>query len=125
MACSRSISITEILLYNLFPANTLLDEDYTFKPEKAKFIQRQPLQNMTALEDIIKWLRVQNSGEFNHLDLVFDSYVEKSSKESEIRSRVNYEPFEVINMLLTSKISAQIDQFWASLSNKIAIRKLC
>ena len=46
---------------------------------------------MTALEDIIKWLRVQNSGEFNHLDLVFDSYVEKSSKESEIRSRVNYE----------------------------------
>ena len=129
MACSRSISITEILQYNLFPANTLLDEDYTFKPEKAilvkKFIQRQPLQNMTALEDIIKWLRVQNSGEFNHLDLVFDSYVEKSSKESEIRSRVNYEPFEVINMLVTSKISAQIDQFWASLSNKIAIRKLC
>ena len=80
MACSRSISITEILQYNLFPANTLFDEDYTLKPDKAilvkKFIQRQPLQNVTVLEDIIKWLKVQNSCEFNHLDLVFDSYIE-------------------------------------------------
>ena len=113
MACSRSISITEILQYNLFPANTLFDEDYTFKPDKAilvkKFIQRQPLQNVTVLEDIIKWLKVQNSCEFNRLDLVFDSYIENSSKESEIRSRVNYEPLEVINMLLASKISTQID----------------
>ena len=90
-------------------------------------IRRQPLQNMTVFEDIIKsaWLSVQNSCEFNNLNIVFDSYIEDSIKEGERRSRVNCEPLEVINKSLASKSSVQIDQFWASPANKIAIQKLC
>ena len=71
------------------------------------------------------WLSVQHSCEFYHLDIVFDSYIEDSIKEGERRSRVNCEPLEVINMLLASKISVQIDRFWASPTNKIALKKLC
>ena len=90
-------------------------------------IQRQPLQNMTVFEDIIKsaWLSVQNSCEFNHLNTVFDSYIEDSIKEGQRRSRVKCEPLEVINMSHASKILVQIDQFWASPENKIALQKLC
>ena len=62
-------------------------------------IQRQYLQNMTVFEDIIKsaWLIVQNSCEFNHLDIVF-VICKDSIQESERRSQVNCEPLEVINM---------------------------
>ena len=69
-------------------------------------IRRQPLQNMTVFEDIIKsaWLSVQNSCKFNHLDIAFDSYIEDSIKEGERRSQVNCEPLEVINMSLASKL---------------------
>ena len=33
VARSRDIPIAEILQYNIFPANILFDEDYTFKPD--------------------------------------------------------------------------------------------
>ena len=74
-------------------------------------IRRQHLQNMTVFEDTIKsaWLNVQNSCEFNHLNTVFDSYIEYWIKEGEKRSRVNCEPLEVINMSLASKILVQTD----------------
>ena len=74
-------------------------------------IRRQHLQNMTVFEDTIKsaWLNVQNSCEFNHLNIVFDSYIEYWIKEGGKRSRVNCEPLEVINMSLASKILVQTD----------------
>ena len=59
-------------------------------------IQRQPVQNMTVLA----WLKIQNSCEFNHLNIVSVSFIEDSIKESERRSRVDFEPLEVINMTL-------------------------
>ena len=67
---------------------------------------------------------VQNSCEFNHLDIVFHSYIEDSIIEDDRRSRVNCEPLEVINLSLTLKIPIQIDRFWASPANKIALQKL-
>ena len=88
-------------------------------------IRRQPLQNMRIYIIRSAWLSVQNSCEFNHLDIVFDSYIEDSIKEGDRISRVDCEPFEVINMSLTSKIPVQIDRFWASPANKIALQKLC
>ena len=82
---------------------------------------------MAVFEDIIKsiWLSVQNSCGFNHLDVAFRSYIEKSIKEGERRSRVKCEPLEVINMSLASKVPVQIDRILASSANKIALQKLC
>ena len=59
-------------------------------------IQRQPVQNMTVLA----WLKIQNSCEFSHLNIVSDSFIEDSIKEGERGSRVDFEPLEVINMTL-------------------------
>ena len=89
-------------------------------------IRRQPLQNMTVFEDIIKlaWLSVPNSTEYNYLDIVFDSYIDDSIKEGE-RSRVDFDPIEVINMSLASKIRAQINRFWVSPANENALQRLC
>ena len=89
-------------------------------------IRRQRLQNMTVFEDIIKsaWLSVYNSCEFNHLNIVFDSHIEDSIRKDERSSRVNCEFLEVINMSLASKIPVQIDRFWSSPANKIALEKL-
>ena len=153
VAHSRGILIAEILQYDLFPTNILFDEDYTFKLDKAtsvkkleerlepgdlrfskasststamvvdfmSIIRRQPLQNMMVKS---AWLSVQHSCVFYHLDIVFDGYIEDSIKEGERRSHVNCEPLEVINMLLARKIPVQIDRFWASPANKIALQKL-
>ena len=153
VAHSRGILIAEILQYDLFPTNILFDDDYTFKLDKAtsvkkleerlepgdlrfskasststamvvdfmSIIRRQPLQNMMVKS---AWLSVQHSCVFYHLDIVFDGYIEDSIKEGERRSHVNCEHLEVINMLLARKIPVQIDQFWASPANKIALQKL-
>ena len=59
-------------------------------------MRRQPVQNMTVLAR----LKIQNSCEFNHLDIVSDSFTEDSIKKGERRSRVNFEPLEVIKMPL-------------------------
>ena len=81
-------------------ASTALVVDFMF------IIRKQTPQNMTVFEDIIKsaWLSVQNSCEFNHLDIAFDSYIEDSIKEGDRRNQVNSEPHEVINMSLASSI---------------------
>ena len=89
-------------------------------------IRRQPRQNMTVFEDITKlaWQSIPNSCEYNHLDIVFDSYVDDSIKKVE-RSRVDCDPIEVIYMSLASKIRAQINRFWVSPANENALQRLC
>ena len=88
-------------------------------------IRRQTLQNMTIFEDIIKlaWLSVKNSCEFSHRGIVFDSYIDDSTKEGE-RGRVDCDPIELINMSLASKIHVQINRFCLSPVNENALQKL-
>ena len=70
-------------------------------------------------------MSVKNYSESNHLDIIFDSYIEDSIKGGERRSRVNWESIEVINMSLALKYRVQIDRLWASPVNKISLQKLC
>ena len=76
-------------------------------------IQRQTLQNTTVFKDIIKlaWLSVQSSCKFNHLDIVFDSYIKDSIKEGERRSRVNCEPDEGIKCCLHQNFLPRLINF--------------
>ena len=58
-------------------------------------------------------------GEANQIDIVFNSYVENSIKESTRASRSNaVEPVEYVNILLESSPPVEVDRFWASSKNK-------
>ena len=65
------------------------------------------------------WSMITKVGEANQTDIVFDSYVENSIKESTRASRSNaVEPVEYVNILLESSPPVEADRFWASSKNK-------
>ena len=65
------------------------------------------------------WSMITKVGEANQIDIVFDSYVENSIKESTRASRSNAaEPVEYGNILLESSLLVEVDRFWAYLKNK-------
>ncbi|NQY43710.1 MAG: hypothetical protein HRT87_10240 [Legionellales bacterium] len=84
--------------------------------------RRIPLQNMSLFGDLVHgaWSMIKSTCKFQRLDIVFDSYIEQSTKEGERMSRYLGEPLGE-----TTKIPVQVDRFWASPKNKEMFQSLC
>ena len=52
------------------------------------------------------------------IKIVYDSYLESSSKESQRMQRAIEEPIEIMNLNLDSPVSSEIKKFWVSSVNK-------
>ena len=75
------------------------------------------LRNFNELFDIATNVFINAS--VAQIDIIYDSYLENSTKESErIRRSRDCEPLEFVNLKATSPIPVQIDRFWASGKNK-------
>ena len=84
-------------------------------------IRKVPLNKFSCIKDALEclWSMRTKVGEANQIDIVFDSYVENSIKESARASRSNaVEPVEYVNNLLGSSPPVEVDRFWASSKNK-------
>ena len=84
-------------------------------------IRKFPLNKFSCIKDALEclWSMTTKAGEVNQVDIVFDSYVENSIKESTRASRSNaVEPVEYVNILLESSPPGEVDRFWASSKNK-------
>ena len=84
-------------------------------------IRKVPLNKFSCIKDALEclWSMITKVGEANQIDIVFNSYVENSIKESTRASRSNaVEPVEYVNILLESSPPVEVDRFWASSKNK-------
>ena len=61
---------------------------------------------------------------FNRIDIIYDSYINDSLKECERLRRSKCEPIHLKDIQLETKLPVQLDQFWASASNKEKLQKL-
>ena len=62
---------------------------------------------------------ISKIGKATQIDIVYDSYIENSIKDSERRRRSSdIEPVEYVNLSLDSPSPVEIDRFWASSKNK-------
>ena len=61
---------------------------------------------------------------FNRIDIIYYSYINDSLKECERLHRSKCEPIHLKDIQLETKLPIQLDQFWASASNKEKLQKL-
>ena len=54
----------------------------------------------------------------NRIEIIYDSYIENSIKESERAHRLEVQPIDVIDLNLDSIMPVEMKSFWASPSNK-------
>ena len=84
-------------------------------------IRKVPLNKFSCIKDGLEclWSMITKVGEANQIDIVFNSYVENSIKESTRASRSNaVEPVEYVNILIESSPPVEVDRFWVSSKNK-------
>ena len=84
-------------------------------------IRKVPLNKFSGIGDALKcmWIMVIKVAGANQIDVVFDSYIENSIKESTRASRSNdVEPTECVNLLLELPSPVEPKRFWASSKNK-------
>ena len=84
-------------------------------------IRKVPLNKFSCTRDALEcmWNIVIKVAEANQIDVVFDSYIENSIKESTRASRSNdVESIEYVNLLLESPPPVELERFWAFLKNK-------
>ena len=77
--------------------------------------------NPKVISDILKaaYTTLLYTTTFNQIDVVYDSYLERSIKECELmRQRSMCKPLEYMHLTEKSPIPVQIDRFWAYVSNK-------
>ena len=89
-------------------------------------IRRMPLSEMSVFLDLFQatWKKVKAICEFQRVDVVFDSYVEKSIKQGERNRRSCVQPLEYVNLENDTRIPVQLDRFWASSNNKEMVQCL-
>ena len=73
---------------------------------------------------LIQHGNICNVRNFNWIDIIYDSYINDSLKECEQLRRFKCEPIHLKDIQLETKLPIQLDQFWASASNKENLQKL-
>ena len=83
-------------------------------------IRKVPLNKFSCIKDALECLwSITKVGQANQIDIVFDSYVENSIKESTRASCSNAaEPVEYVNILLESSPPVEVDRLLASSKKK-------
>ena len=83
-------------------------------------VRRMPLAEMKIFADLFRatWNKIKNICAFQRLDVVFDSYIEKSIKEGERKRRISVQPLEFAKIDMKTTIPVQLDRFWASANYK-------
>ena len=84
-------------------------------------IRKVPLNKFICIKDALTcmWNMMLKVTGANQIDVVFDSYIENSIKESKRASHSNdVEPTEYVNLLLESPPPVELERFWASSKNK-------
>ena len=89
-------------------------------------VRRMPISEMSVFLDLFQatWKKVKAICDFQRVDVVFDSYVEKSIKEGERKRRSCVQPLEYVNLENDTRIPVQSDRFWASSNNKEMVQCL-
>ena len=64
------------------------------------------------------WGIILAASNADRIEIVYDSYLKGSIKESTRIGRAKEEPIEIINLNLDSPVSLEIRKFWASSINK-------
>ena len=70
------------------------------------------------------WGIILAASNADRIEIVYDSYLEGSIKESTRIGRAKEEPIEIINLNLDSPVSPEIRKFWASSINKECLQML-
>ena len=83
-------------------------------------MRRIPVSTLTSFLDLFNaaWKHMCNVCNFNRIDIIYDSYINDSLKECEQLRRFKCEPIHLKDIQLETKLPIQLDQFWASASNK-------
>ena len=150
IAKPRGVELKELLRYDHLGGNTLFEDNGLKKHNKVENLQeletklekddyRIYMSNYTNIAIIVNfmsairkvplnalecmWNMVIKVAEANQIDVVFDSYIENSIKESTRTSRSNdTEPMEYVNLLLESPPPIELERSWAFSKKK---RKSC
>ena len=116
----------------------LTDDDERI-PAKGSELQSACIADVMANIRKIKTKGMKTFGEFceqfldyifavvqkpDRLDLVFDSYVESSIKDSERSRRQNKAPIEMNYISCDTPLPVEMDRFWSSSNNKVKLQML-
>ena len=83
-------------------------------------VRKVPFAKCSTFKEALAfvWHLVTTAVSAGRVDIVYDSYLEGSIKESERRHRSPVDAVEVVNMKLSSPIPVELERFWASAKNK-------
>ena len=89
-------------------------------------IRKFPLKKLLTFEDLFElaWTTIIKTCKFDQVDIIYDSYIEKSVKECERQRRATNDPVEFVNLTRTSSIPVQLDKFWSCCQNKEKLQNL-
>ena len=69
--------------------------------------------------------KIRKTCEYQKIDLIFRSYIDKSVKEEKRQQRYSVLPLEYNNLGISTKLPLKPDRLWASASNKKNLQKIC
>ena len=83
-------------------------------------VRRMKFTEMSVFLDLFSatWRKVKGICDYQRIDVVFDSYVERSLKDCERKRRSSLHPLEYTSLENDTRIPVQSDRFWASSNNK-------
>ena len=84
-------------------------------------IKKVTLRDLSSIGHIFQAMlkRIESTGTAQDLHLVYDSYLEHSTKECERMRRMgDNAPVEYVDLSMKSPIPVQIDHFWSCSKNK-------
>ena len=110
--------------------NVLNPTDYNYTKESKtrsavivdfmSVIRKVPFQKCSKMKDVLEttWNIILAASDANRIEVVYDSYLEGSVKESLRIRRAKVQPIEIINLSMESSMPIDMETFWASPSNK-------
>ena len=108
----------------------LVSSDYRFNKDHVdglavivdfmSLIRKVGFEKHLKIKDALKraWNSIVAESSANRIEIVYDSYLEISIKESLRVIRATQEPIEIVNLNLESPIPPEMEKFWASSTNK-------
>ena len=126
------------ILIQTLEASYLEHSEYNFKKDSKlntaiivdfmSVIRKIPLQKFKSFQEALEflWCMILRSHDnLNRIDIVYDSYIENSIKDSERRRRSrNIEPIEYVNLCFDKEPPADLKRFWISPENKRKLQLL-
>ena len=89
-------------------------------------IRKIPFKSFKNVREVFQtvWNLMENSCNAKRIEVIYDSYLERSIKESERLHRCEVQPIDVINLTLESTMPVELESFWGSATNKYQLQTI-